>query len=204
MRFGYSLFETALGHCAVAWSARGLVLVLLPEARESAVRARLARRLPDAREATPPAEAARAREGIEALLRGAPSDLTQVPLDMTGVPPFDRRVYEAARTIPAGETRSYGEIAALLGDPSWASGVGRALARNPFSLVVPCHRVLAAGGAIGGFSARGGVTTKRRLLAIEAAAADPQPGLFDASEAGRSRPSSAPSSRRRAGRALSP
>jgi methylated-DNA-[protein]-cysteine S-methyltransferase len=180
---GYSLFQTALGHCAVAWSDRGLVLVLLPEERESTVRARLARRLPEAHEAEPPAEVTRARDGIVALLRGVPSDLSGVALDMSGVPPFDRRVYEVARAIPAGETRSYGEIAARLGDPSWARGVGRALARNPFALVVPCHRVLAAGGAIGGFSARGGVATKRRLLAIEAASAGRQPGLFDPREA---------------------
>jgi methylated-DNA-[protein]-cysteine S-methyltransferase len=180
---GYSIFETALGHCAVAWSAGGLVLVLLPEERAGALRARLGRRRPDAREAELPAAVGLARDGIAALLRGAPSDLSGVALDMSGVPPFDRQVYEVARTIPAGETRSYGDIAARLGDPSWARGVGRALGRNPFALVVPCHRVLAAGGAIGGFSARGGIATKRRLLAIEAASASRQPGLFDPREA---------------------
>lgn len=177
--FGYTLFDTPLGRCGIAWGGRGIVLVQLPEARESAARARLLRRLPGAREAPPPPDVERAQSGILALLRGEPKDLSDVALDMTGVPPFDRRVYEGARGIPAGATLSYGELAARLGEPGAAPGVGRALARNPFALVVPCHRVLAARGRIGGFSASGGIATKRRLLAIEAAQAGRQPGLFD-------------------------
>jgi methylated-DNA-[protein]-cysteine S-methyltransferase len=180
----YALFETPLGTCALAWGEKGIVLVQLPEASEGAARERLGRRLPKAREAPPPPEVQRAQAGIVALLRGEPMDLADVALDMSRVPPFDRRVYEVARTIPAGETLGYGEIAARLGDPAWARGVGRALARNPFALVVPCHRVLAAGGGIGGFSARGGVATKRRLLALEGGRAGRQPGLFDGGDAG--------------------
>jgi methylated-DNA-[protein]-cysteine S-methyltransferase len=110
----------------------------------------------------------RAIDGIVTLLRGEPSALDDVALDMEGVPEFNRRVYEVARTIPWGATLSYGEIAKRLGDPGAARDVGQALGRNPFAIVVPCHRVLAAGGKWGGFSARGGVATKRRLLSIEA------------------------------------
>src|SRR5207247_6696232 len=110
-----------------------------------------------------------ASEQMVALLRGAPTDLAAVALDMDGVRAFHRRVYEVARTIPAGKTLSYGDIAARLGAPRAARAVGQALGRNPFPIVVPCHRVLAAGGKPGGFSANGGVATKLRLLAIEAA-----------------------------------
>ena len=184
-RCGYTLFDTALGPCGIAWGERGIVCVQLPEASESGTRARLRRRLPDVLEAAPPPEVRRAQDAIVALLRGEPRDLSGVALDMSGVPRFDRRVYEVARTIPAGATLSYGEIAARLGEPGSARGVGRALARNPFALVVPCHRVLAAGGGIGGFSATGGIATKARLLAIEAVRFEGQPGLFDARGADR-------------------
>jgi len=100
-------------------------------------------------------------------------------LDWEGVPDFERRVYDEARRIPPGRTATYGEIAAALGEPGAARAVGRALGRNPFTLIVPCHRVLAAGGGYGGFSARGGVTTKLRLLAIERARPHSGPDLFD-------------------------
>ncbi|HEX9478100.1 MAG TPA: methylated-DNA--[protein]-cysteine S-methyltransferase [Methylomirabilota bacterium] len=166
---GFALFDTAIGWCGIAWGARGLVGVQLPEGSAPATRARLLRRFPDAREAPPPPEAQRAIDGITTLLRGEPSALDGVALDMEGVPEFNRRVYEVARTIPWGATLSYGEIAKRLGDPGVARDVGQALGQNPFAIVVPCHRVLAAGGKWGGFSARGGVSTKRRLLSIEAA-----------------------------------
>src|SRR5262249_61450420 len=92
-----------------------------------------------------------------------------VRLDRTGVPAFRRRVYEAARTIPPGQTLSYGEVAACAGSPGAARAVGQALGKNPFAIVVPCHRVLAAGGRVGGFSAQGGIATKLRLLALQSA-----------------------------------
>ena len=115
----------------------------------------------------PAAEVQEAIDRIVDLLRGEASDLSTVALDMDGVPEFNRRVYEVARTIPAGERLTYGEVADRLGDRGAARDVGRALAQNPFALIVPCHRVLAAGGGLGGFSAPGGITTKRRLLMIE-------------------------------------
>lgn len=165
---GFTLFDTAIGRCGIAWSDRGVVGVQLPEIGEAQTRARLQRRFPEGREASPPPEASRALDGIVALLHGEASDLSAVALDMDRVPPFNRRVYEVARTIPQGETLSYGDLAARLGDRGAARDVGRALAQNPFAIIVPCHRVLAAGGAIGGFSAPGGIATKHRLLAIEA------------------------------------
>ena len=176
---GFALFDTALGACGVAWGERGLIGVQLPEASEAKTRARMRRRFPEARESSPPPSVERAVEGIVALLGGEPIDLAAVALDMDGVPPFDRRVYEVARTIPPGATLSYGEIAARLGAPGDARAVGHALAHNPFPLVVPCHRVLAAGGKVGGFSANGGVATKLRLLSIEHARTSAAPSLFE-------------------------
>jgi methylated-DNA-[protein]-cysteine S-methyltransferase len=165
---GFALFDTAIGRCGIAWGDRGVAGVQLPDAREARTRGRLQRRFPGAREAWPPLDVRIAIDGIVALLRGEPSDLSAVALDMEGLPPFNRRVYETARTIPARETISYGDLAARLGDRGAARDVGKALGENPFAIIVPCHRVLAAGGAIGGFSAPGGIATKHRLLAIEA------------------------------------
>jgi methylated-DNA-[protein]-cysteine S-methyltransferase len=175
---GFALFDTAIGACGVAWGERGLIGVQLPEASEARTRTRMRRRFPDAREAPPPPPVQRAIEGMVALLDGEAVDLAAVALDMAGVPPFDRRVYEVARTILPGATLAYGDIAARLGAPGEARAVGQALGRNPFPLVVPCHRVLAAGGRIGGFSANGGIATKLRLLSIERARTSSAPTLF--------------------------
>ena len=166
---GYALFDTALGRCGIAWSSRGVVAVQLPEADEATTRSRLARSARGAPEAAPPPAVRAAIEAIAALLAGAKRDLEDVALDESGVPDFHRRVYAAARRIPPGRTANYGELAAQLGLPGAARAVGQALGRNPFTLIVPCHRVLAAGGRSGGFSAHGGVTTKLRLLEIEGA-----------------------------------
>ena len=166
---GFALFDTAIGRCGIAWSERGIAGVQLPEAGEAETRARMLHRFPAAGEAAPPPEVQRAIDSIVGLLRGEDSDLSGIALDMDGVPEFHRRVYEAARAIPPGNTLSYGDIAKRVGAPGAARAVGQALGRNPFPIVVPCHRVLAAGGKIGGFSAQGGITTKRRMLSIEGA-----------------------------------
>ncbi len=176
---GFALFDTVIGRCGIAWTKGGVVRVQLPEARESATRARMLQEIPDASEATPPPVVKRAIGGIVALLRGEPSRLEDVALDMEQVPAFHRRVYEVARTIAPGATLTYGEVAKRLGEPSLARAVGQALGRNPFAIVVPCHRVLAAGGKVGGFSADGGITTKLRLLSIEGAQPNAQISLFD-------------------------
>jgi methylated-DNA-[protein]-cysteine S-methyltransferase len=176
---GFALFDTRIGRCGIAWGARGISGVQLPEASEAKTRARLARRYPQARQAPPPGDVRRAIEAIVSLLNGERSDLSAVALDMEEVAEFDRRVYEAARAIPAGATLSYGELAARLGEGGLAREVGQALGRNPFPLVVPCHRVLAAGAKAGGFSANGGVATKLALLTIERARTSQAPTLFD-------------------------
>ena len=176
---GFALFDTSIGRCGIAWSARGVAGVRLPEAREIATRAHLRRRFPNAREAPPPPDVQRAVDGTVALLRGEASELDAVALDMDRVPPFHRRVYEVTRAIARGATLTYGDIAARLGAPGSARAVGQALGQNPFAIVVPCHRVVAAGGKLGGFSANGGITTKLRLLSIEGSQANGQLGLFE-------------------------
>jgi methylated-DNA-[protein]-cysteine S-methyltransferase len=174
----FALFDTQIGRCGIAWGERGVVGIQLPEGREPQTRARMLERFPGAREMKPPADVQRAVDAIAALMRGERIDLSSVTLDMDRVPPFHRRVYEAARTIAPGTTLSYGEVAARLGKPGSARAVGQALGRNPFAIVVPCHRVLAAGGKVGGFSANGGIATKLRMLGIESAHAG-QVSLFD-------------------------
>jgi methylated-DNA-[protein]-cysteine S-methyltransferase len=176
---GFALFDTAIGACGIAWGERGLVGVQLPEVSAARTRARMRRRFPATPEAPPPPTVQRAIEGIVQLLQGEAIDLGAVALDMAGVASFDGRVYEVARTIPPGATLSYGDIAARLNAPGEARAVGQALGQNPFPLIVPCHRVLAAGGKVGGFSANGGIATKLRLLSIERARTSSAPTLFD-------------------------
>jgi methylated-DNA-[protein]-cysteine S-methyltransferase len=173
----FCLFDTTIGRCAIAWTVRGIVGVLLPERDDGAMRARLLRRHRGARESAPSKDVERAIASIVALVAGESRDLRDVVLDFAGVPEFNRRVYAVARTIKPGTTLTYGAIAARLGEPD-ARGVGEALGQNPCPIIVPCHRVVAAGGKTGGFSAPGGAATKRRLLAIEGATAD-APTLFD-------------------------
>jgi methylated-DNA-[protein]-cysteine S-methyltransferase len=167
MKSGFALFDTAIGRCAIGWTDAGVCLVQLPEARTEATRARVRKRLLDAVETTPPRAIQRVQREIVALLRGEASDLSAIVLDMAGVPPFHRRVYAAARAIAPGATLSYGDLAERIGSPGAARAVGQALGRNPFAIVVPCHRVTAAGGRVGGFSANGGIRTKLRMLALE-------------------------------------
>jgi methylated-DNA-[protein]-cysteine S-methyltransferase len=175
----FAVFDTAIGACGIAWSVRGVVGVQLPERHDRATRDRLRGRFPDASEAVPPPAAQQAIDSIVASLRGEARDLSFITLDMDGVPPLRQSIYAVLRAIPAGATLSYGEIAARLGDGSGARDVGEAMGKNPFPIIVPCHRVVAAGGRLGGFSAAGGVTTKLRLLNIEGALVGEAPTLFD-------------------------
>ncbi|EYC51052.1 cysteine methyltransferase [Hylemonella gracilis str. Niagara R] len=177
----YALFLTPLGHCGLAWSAQGLTGVQLPEADAAATRARMRRRFPGIPEAEPPAAVQAAIAAITALLEGHPGeprDLTHLPLDMDGVPPFHQRVYAFVRGIPPGETLTYGEVARRLGEPGTARAVGQAMGSNPYAPVVPCHRVLGAGAKGVGFSAHGGTQTKLKMLEMEGARFG-GPGLFD-------------------------
>lgn len=168
----FALFETAIGRCGIVWSQRGVVATQLPESSVTATRNRIHERFADALECAPTGMAKRAVEQIVALLAGDMAALSTIELDFEGIPPFSRQVYELLRRIPAGSTLCYGDIAKRLGSPHAARAVGQALGRNPWALIVPCHRVLAANGKLTGFSAPGGVETKRRLLAIEGVRAE--------------------------------
>ncbi len=174
----FVLFDTAIGCCGIVWNARGIAGIQLPENSEQQTRSRMLRRYPAARETAPPPDVQRVVDDIGALLRGEAVELSGVKLDDDGVSEFNRRVYEVARGIRPGATLSYGEIAERLGDRTLAREVAQALSQNPFPLIVPCHRVLAAGGKMGGYSGPGGVRTKLRLLSIEGAHYG-EPGLFD-------------------------
>jgi O-6-methylguanine DNA methyltransferase len=165
----FALFDTALGSCGIAWGDAGIAAVQLPDARKTQTRARLRQQFPAVVEKVPTRPVQLAIDHICALLRGDKADLSDIVLDMSEVPPFHQRVYLLARSIEPGVTLTYGELAKQLGSVGLARAVGQALGKNPFAVVVPCHRVLAAGGKMGGFSAGGGVITKQRMLDIEGA-----------------------------------
>src|SRR5712672_2928233 len=150
----FAIFDTAIGRCGIVWGARGINGVQLPMGSEDKTRTRIRQRHGDIAEAPPSAEVQSAIDGIVELLAGKPNDLTDVVLDLDGVPEFNGGV-ELSREV------------------------GQALGRNPCPIVVPCHRVLAAGGKPGGFSANGGVVTKLKMLAIEGATVNHTPSLFD-------------------------
>ncbi|HTW20967.1 MAG TPA: methylated-DNA--[protein]-cysteine S-methyltransferase [Mycobacteriales bacterium] len=174
----YAIAETVIGPVGIVWGPDGVRGVQLPERTAAATRDRMLKLHPDAQPATPPESVQHAIDGISALVEGRPDDLRDIEVDLADVPEFDRKVYALARECGPGQTTTYGEIAGRLGDPGAARAVGQALGHNPVPLIVPCHRVLAAGGRLGGFSARGGVTTKLRLLDIEGAEPGGQPALF--------------------------
>lgn len=175
---GFALFETAVGRCAIVWRGARIVGTHLPETSDARAVAALARRFPAARAATPPAFVAAAMARIAAFLDGGADGFGDLPLDLESVSAWERRVYAAAQAIPAGATTTYGAMAAALGDAGQARAVGQALGRNPWPIVVPCHRITAADGRTGGFSAPGGASTKLRLLEIEGALAPDTLPLF--------------------------
>lgn len=175
----YTIFDTGIGRCGIAWGHAGIAGVQLPEAREIETRKRLFQLYPEGRETRPPRNVELAIEGIVALLRGEPSDFSDVTLDMGGVHAFNQRVYQITRTIPRGETRTYGELAARLGASGAVHSVAQAIARNPFVIIIPCHRVLEAGSYADKISPHGGVISKRRLLSMEGAGGPSSKTLFD-------------------------
>ncbi|MBA0044884.1 methylated-DNA--[protein]-cysteine S-methyltransferase [Mycobacteroides sp. LB1] len=172
---GYCLFDTAIGNCAIAWSAEGIVALQLPEGDDATTRARIRR---GAGELDPPPLVSEAIDGIRRVLAGEDDDLQWVRLDLDAITEFDRDVYAVTRAIGPGRVRSYGEVAAAVGAPGAAQAVGQSLGRNPIPLLVPCHRVLAADHSLHGFSAYGGVVTKRELLRLEHAPGFDDPTLF--------------------------
>jgi len=176
---GYTVFDTAIGRCGIVWSETGILGVHLPEAREIDTRRRLFKIYPQARELRPPLNTQFAIEGIVALLRGGISDLSDVELDMAAIYPFDQRVYAVTRGIPRGETRTYNEVAAALHAPGTTHSVARAIGKNPFMIIVPCHRVLEAGNYTDKISPHGGTISKRHLLSLEGAHTMASKTLFD-------------------------
>ena len=175
---GFALFDTAIGRCALIWRGGLVVGAALPEASDEKARASIARRFPAAVEAEPPPFAAEAIERVAGLLAGDKTDLGAIRVDPKGSE-FERKVWAAARRIPCGEVRSYGDLAREIGAPGAAQAVGLALGRNPVPILVPCHRVLASDGKTGGFSAPGGVATKFRILEIEGARRPGEAGHFE-------------------------
>ena len=176
---GYTIFDSVIGRCGIAWGPSGIIGVQLPEVREIDTRRRLFQLYPDARELRPPPNVQVAIEGITALLRGVARDFADVTLDMTGIPAFNQRVYAFARTIPRGETRIYAEVASALRASGAVYSVAQAIARNPFMIIVPCHRVLEAGHYADKISPNGGAISKRRLLSIEGTSPTASKTLFD-------------------------
>lgn len=175
---GMALFETPIGRVAVAWQGPTVLAVQLPEGEDERTRQRLRAKVPAATPADPPPPIVRAMASMTALLQGESEDLAEVDIDLSACSDFDRAVYEVTRSIPPGRSLTYGQVAERIGEPGAAQAVGRSLGANPIPIIVPCHRVLGAGGRLTGFSAAGGIDTKRRMLLIEGCPEVP-PSLFD-------------------------
>jgi methylated-DNA-[protein]-cysteine S-methyltransferase len=176
---GYAFFDTGVGRCGIVWNDAGVVAVQLPEARELDTRRRLLRLYPEARETSPPPMIAIATQGIASALRGRDADFSEIALDWEGVSLFSQRVYEFARSIPRGETRTYDEVATAMRRAGAEYSVAQAIARNPFMIIVPCHRVLEAGHYADKISPYGGTISKRHLLSIEGTRPIASKTLFD-------------------------
>jgi methylated-DNA-[protein]-cysteine S-methyltransferase len=164
----YTTFKTRNGWVALAWSADGVSGLRLPSASEHGAELAILRRLPLARPAAPPPPIARLVADIVRYFDGEAVDFNDVPVDLGQQSPFFSAVYTEIRKLHRGETTTYGAVAKALGaGPQFARDVGQAMAANPVPLIVPCHRVLAAGGKVGGFSAPGGSNSKAKMLEIE-------------------------------------
>jgi methylated-DNA-[protein]-cysteine S-methyltransferase len=172
----YLVFETASGYCAIAWNKVGITRFRLPAKNAEETERNLLRRLPDAKPATPPPEIARAVAAAKRYFEGEKTDFSEFPLDLGEQDEFFRQVYAFVRRVGWGETTTYGAVAKELGaEPQAARDVGQAMAKNPVPLIIPCHRVLAAGGKVGGFSAPGGSASKIRMLELEGVSVGPPP-----------------------------
>lgn len=164
----YHIFETARGHCGIAWSGTGVSRFQLPDRSAEATERSLLRRLPGATAGTPPPSVAETVAAVQRYFAGEKVEFSDVTLDLDGQDEFFKQTYAAARRVGWGQTTTYGALAKELGG-GWevARDVGQAMAKNPVALIIPCHRVLAAGGKVGGFSAPGGAATKIKMLELE-------------------------------------
>ena len=163
----YHVFDTRLGGCGIAWNERGVTRLQLPERTSTATERRLRARSMTPCAGVPTAPVRKAIAMLERYFAGERVDFADVAIDLGGVGPFHRKVYDATRALPWGQTASYGDLARQAGSPGAARAVGQAMGHNPVPIVIPCHRVLASGRKIGGFSAYGGAVTKMHLLALE-------------------------------------
>jgi methylated-DNA-[protein]-cysteine S-methyltransferase len=164
----YSVFETPAGHCVIAWSAKGITHFQLPSKSAEAADRNLLRRLHDAEPGLPPPEVGAVIAAVKRYFAGETIDFSDVPLDLDRQDPFFRNIYAVTRRVAWGQTTTYGALAKEVGaGPEAARDVGQAMAKNPVPLIIPCHRVLAAGGKLGGFSAPGGAATKMHMLELE-------------------------------------
>ncbi len=175
---GISIFETPIGFCGIAWRDAQIIGIEIGSAQETEIRHRLTERVCDAKTLVPPDYIHEAIKQIKTLLSGGTPDFSQLPLALDSVPELNRKVYEIILELKPGETTTYGAIARRLGDVNLSQAVGYALGKNPFPIIVPCHRVLGANGKVGGFSAAGGTATKLKLLNIERARTGTEPDLF--------------------------
>ncbi|MCV0350754.1 MAG: methylated-DNA--[protein]-cysteine S-methyltransferase [Nitratireductor sp.] len=164
---GHHVFETAFGFCGAGWSDAGLVRFVLPTPEPDAVEQQLKARLPDAATSTPSGAMAGLVAATQRYFAGSEEDFSGFALDLSGISPFHRTLYTAMRRLAYGETTTYGALCESVGFPRATRETGAAMGRNPMPLIIPCHRVLAAGGKIGGFSAHGGIATKQKMLAME-------------------------------------
>lgn len=164
----YAVFETAAGFCGIAWNGIGIVRFHLPMRSADAAERALLRRVPSAEHAAPPAGVSGVIAAAQRYFAGEKVDFSDAQVDLAGQEDFFRRIYAALRRVGYGQTTTYGALAKELGaGPEAARDVGQAMATNPMPLIIPCHRVLAAGGKVGGFSAPGGAASKIRMLELE-------------------------------------
>ncbi len=176
---GHTIFSTALGFMGIAWNERGLIRLCLPQSSADSLERRLLRleSVPGKRfeDGTAPGWVGELVEAIKAYAAGETVDFSTVPVDLDGVDDFRLAIYDAARKLAFGETTTYGELARRAGHTGLARETGAALGANPVPLVIPCHRITAVGGKIGGFSAPGGSATKEKMLAMEGVRVGPPP-----------------------------
>lgn len=164
----YAIFETRAGFCGIAWSGNGITRFQLPTGNAAATERLLLRRMSGGKAAEPTPDIAGVIETVRRYFEGDAADFSDLNLDLDGQDDLFRQIYALARRLPWGQTTTYGALAKEIdADPRLARDVGQAMAKNPIPLIIPCHRVLAAGGKVGGFSAPGGAASKVRMLALE-------------------------------------
>ncbi|WP_421916755.1 methylated-DNA--[protein]-cysteine S-methyltransferase [Mesorhizobium sp.] len=172
---GHAVLETVIGFMGIAWSQKGLIRLCLPERTRDQVERRLLRHGGVSPSTGQPEWVVELIAAIKAYAAGEDVDFSGVPVDLAGIDDFRLAIYDEARKLGFGETTTYGELARRAGHAGLARETGAALGANPVPLVIPCHRILAAGGKIGGFSAPGGSVTKEKMLAMEGVRVGPPP-----------------------------